>query len=127
MACQSPRAKRGNLVCSFGGILNISASRSTICAEGRRSSDSIFFSALVEQLSCRASCSCVHPSALRRRLSHSPNDTSATITLPLYKCVPFCVSERHLLNRDALYSVTVERSIPLREWLIFGSHLVNKK
>ena len=78
---QSPRAKRKKAFRSFEGIRNTSASRSTICADGRRSSASILRNVMVEQLSCWASCSCVHPPAFRWRLSHSPKDDSSANVL----------------------------------------------
>src|SRR4026208_2000441 len=49
---QSPRAKRRNAVCSFEGTLNISANRSTIGADGRRSSASNLRRVMVEQPTC---------------------------------------------------------------------------
>src|SRR5262245_27380656 len=79
--CQSPRAKRRNIDRSLGAMSNTSASRSTICADGRRSSASILRSAMVEQPSCWASCACVSPSTLRRRFSHSPKDSPVIATL----------------------------------------------
>src|SRR6266496_4877427 len=70
-------------------MLNISASRSTICADGWRSSASIFFNATVEQIICAASWCCVNPSPLRWRFNHSPKDTSANLALSINKSIPF--------------------------------------
>src|SRR4026209_2338594 len=97
MACQSPRAKRRNDLRSSPGMLKISASCSTISAEGRRSSDSNLRKALVEQLIFRANCSCVSPSALRRRLSHSPKETSANVCLRISQGIRYSFIQRHFL------------------------------
>ena len=87
IACQPPRANRRNDLRSSWGMLKMSASCSTTSTDGWRSSDSNLRKALVEQLSCKASCSCVSPNTCRRRLSHSPNATSANLSS--IDCVTF--------------------------------------
>ena len=77
--CDSPRAKRTKAGCSLAGILNISASRSAICAEGRRSSSSSFWMVPAEHPTRPASPSRVRSRAFRFRRSQEPKDCVSII------------------------------------------------
>src|SRR5215471_7299979 len=101
----------------------MSASRSAVCREGRRSSLSIFLIAASEQPTRSASACCVRSSALRCRRIQYPNEAVVSISYLTHRqfclpiCRPYCISNGDqsqldsCLNRSTIMRVTTSRPL----------------